>query len=502
LFRRASLIATALAIGIGAWLSPSILERLLQPAGERITFILVSIRMFVEHPLSGVGPGMWVVDRIRYTEPPEPNYYVPHAHNVVAQSLAELGVVGVVAGAIVIAVMVRLIVLGVRSEDRLTRRLGWAALFGGFFVLIQQLVESYTDSIGLWLCFALVIAHLDARATRETPPPPTRRWAPIAGALALTLGAAGLWIGWTESAALQSDDALFAANRGDWAAATDFARSASERDPLPPYLFALGVAEAYSGDQASALLHMRAAVLADDYPTAWLNVAELNRAAGQPNAAREALARAMRLGYQEPQVAVGASTIALAVGDRHMAVTALAAALASAPGLASDPYWMDPSRRSLFDEALDKALEDGPPSAWLLALEGSRPATAAGLVAKLPEDQREVPSLVIGAWAGDLNDFDTLHHLASSKPDDIDTALLCLRLAYRASEQGADVASWRCDHVLRPNIPMVVRVINRQAWCRLLPGADYWPHFGNSYHHQGLCDQLVPGIPRLVTVPP
>ena len=48
-------------------------------------------------PLTGQGPGSWAPDRIAFTDASEIDYYIPHAHNVPAQTLAEFGLVGVVA---------------------------------------------------------------------------------------------------------------------------------------------------------------------------------------------------------------------------------------------------------------------------------------------------------------------------------------------------------------------------------------------------------------------
>ena len=67
-----------------------------------LAYFTTALRMFADHPLTGVGPGGWVAERIVYTRVGELDYTVPHAHDIYLQGLAEMGLLGVVAGLVVV----------------------------------------------------------------------------------------------------------------------------------------------------------------------------------------------------------------------------------------------------------------------------------------------------------------------------------------------------------------------------------------------------------------
>ncbi len=244
--------------------------------------------------------------------------------------------------------LARLVWLGIRSNDALAQRLGWTSLVAIVYLAVHQLVDFYPNMAAIGFLFALLIARLDALTPAEPP------WSgvlltaarPVMGgkaAVAVLAVATVVSFGWllrSERAALDGQQATDAANDGDWAGALVAARRAVAADPdMPPYLFTQGLSAAHEGQLEEALAAMRRAAEIDDFPTAWLDVAQLELERGDDDAARDALGRAMRIGFQNPQVAYGAMTIYEALGDREAAVSAAADALVAAPGLASDPSW-------------------------------------------------------------------------------------------------------------------------------------------------------------------
>ena len=485
--------------------SRAVASRLGEPAGDtRTAFTHASVSMFAEDPVTGVGPGMWVVERIASTQPPDVDYYIPHAHNLVLQTLAELGLVGAAAGVVVAAVLLRLVRRGLRSPDALARRLGWATVASTVFLVVLQLFSNYANLPALWLCFGLVVARLDALMTADDAPMPNRVFAPVGLALAVGIGGAGAWLAMSERAALANDAAVGAANAADWTAAEVSARVALDMDPaMTPYAFTLGLAEAHTGQPEEALAHLRASAAIDDYPIAWLNVARLELDLGRPDAGRAALANAMRLGYQQPQVALGASLMYLELGDRPPAVAALAQALVVAPALASDPWWDATGRRSLLEDALTAAIANATPeTGYRLALEGERPEAAAALVGVMAAEQRTIPGLVVRAWAGDKVAFDDLHARAFDDPMDITTVALCRRLALHSSVESHLAVPWRCDDAGAPDIPIVIRIDapDYGEWAPVpgLPGPDASVHVIYVYRRLAPLDKLVPGIPAVV----
>lgn len=505
-FRRAAVAGIAITMTIGLILAPAIGIRLVQPASDRFQYASVSIRMIADKPLTGIGPGMWVVDRIRYTDASELDEYTPHAHNLPFQTLAELGFVGAVAGVVVLAVLLRLVVRGANARDPAAQRLAWATVFGGVFLLIYQLTSSFIDAAGIWLCYALVVARLDALLMAEQRPTSGRIFAPVGVGMAVVLAGATMWLGYSERAALTNDIAVSAANTGDWDRARAAAEQAHEQDPsMPPYGFTLGIAEAHTGRPSEALAHIRASAEIDDFPVAWLDVARLELDLGNGEAGRTALDKAMRLGYQQPQVAFGASQMYIELGDRPAAVSALADALLVAPTMASDPWWAQTGQRPLLEDALSAALPEATPDVgYRLALEGSRPDVAAAIVASMPPDVRTIPDLVSRAWAGDAAAFDALHARSVDDPLDVATVLACLRVADRSRNDGVPGGDWTCDRAGTPGLvhPVYVRVVPARLVLTPLPGpADSTPYFLNFYRREGPFYRLVPGISELSVIP-
>ncbi len=71
----------------------------LDDSGYRAGFTRASIAMFESSPLTGVGPAIWATLRAANSLPTDPDLYIPHAHSIYFQTLAEYGLAGIVAGA-------------------------------------------------------------------------------------------------------------------------------------------------------------------------------------------------------------------------------------------------------------------------------------------------------------------------------------------------------------------------------------------------------------------
>jgi O-antigen ligase len=504
---RIGVLAAVIVVGILlVVLSPGIIRRLTDnPTDARLVFLTTSVRMFESKPLTGVGPGMWVVDRLRFIDPAAGDQYVPHAHNIVSQTLAELGLLGIAAGLVLAAALALLVIRGMRSSNPLTRRLAWGGLFASIYFLGAQMTDFFANLPAVGFCYALTIARLDARVSGDSPVEPqrTRRrpWlaAVTAGVIAVGILGATLWLARSEEAAWHAEQAVRSANEGQWTDALAAARRASDHDPgMPPYLFTLGLAEAKTGDTNAALVHLRESAKIDDYPTTWLDVARLELDQGHTAEARQAVAAAMRIGYEEPKVAIGAVTLDLELGDRAAAVGALTSALVFAPGLASDPYWSTGSRSPILSEAVTSALTATDPSiAYKIALEAGRLEDAATLVATIAPDERAVPDLVVRAWGGDRAAFDQLHELAVADPLTGETGTLCRRVADHSTEPGWTGDALICDGTGRRGAIIVVRVDPPSSWWGILPGPNAYQHWAFGYRRFAPGDDLVPGLPHV-----
>lgn len=494
---------------------PTILSRLAEPASDlRSSLGAAAWRMFLEHPATGVGPGMFVVERASHALPTEIDYYVAHAHDIFVQTVAELGIVGVIAG-LVVAVNVGLLIRrGIRSDDPLRRRLGWAALAGVLYLMAHQLFDFYANMPAIGFFLALSVARLDALTTRQTTPAPgsagsrTRwpAWAPGVAMVAILVGSglATAWLGRTESLALAARDATTAANEGDWPVAMARAQAAVDGDPdMPPYLFTLGLAAANSGDLDLARDAFARTAALDNYPTSWLNLAGIETALGHDEAAATALENAMRLGRIQPQVAVGAASLYVVLGDDDAAASAASDALADAPGLAGDPYWMSsPGLTAAWKRGLQQALERiGPEQAYELALEAGQPKVAERIVSALPEPTRVNLQLVIDAWDGDAAAFQAVRARAAASPLDALAVSLCVRVAFHAQDAlGLDPTTWNCDRVGYAYSPILYRVGPPPTSREFIPGPNATWHFQGAYERFVPFNELIPGLPSISPV--
>lgn len=483
----------------------AVLPRLSDTSGASLrgSLISTSIRMFEASPLTGRGPGSWTPDRIAFTDPSEIDYYIPHAHNVPAQTLAEFGLVGLVAAIVVVVLLLRLIWTGLRHGDRPTRQLAYAALFAAAYITAQQLVDAWIHQPAILFALALPIARLDAamRPARrdpvpeDTPDDASARRRSLALTLALLIavivGSAAAY--WPEPAATLDLYAVSAADKGDWAEALDRSTQAATADPrLPPYQLVRGLAAANLGDLYTAREALSLAT-ADDFPATWIDLAALQVRLGDETGARESLGRATRLGVQQPAIAVAAADLYRQLGLPDLARAQLAAAFALFPSLAADPLWQEPDWQAIADGAVTDALHAaGPWQAMLLALEAGRPDAARAILPSLAPADRDLGSTVVDAWTGDQSAFERLHAAALEGPLDANTVALCRRVA-RVHDPSAAAPGWTCDGRFREGTYAVGRIGAGDNDVPI-PGPDAYWQGAYAYRRPGPLDTLVPWV--------
>ena len=322
-----------------------------------------------------MGAGGWVADRIAMTASTETDYYIPHAHNIYAQTAAEHGVIGVVAGAIAIACLAWLIRDGLRDTDTVRRRWAWAALFGTIYFGAHQLLDFYANFPAMLFAFALPVAWLDATAARSVTAglprlrisePHATGWARRARRGRTVLVIAGRRAARPGGARQGDEPAGGCRVRGDWAAALPLLRAAHDADPeMPAYTFERG-SRPRTGAPGNALASLETVANSDDLPVAWLDVAALRQDAGDapapgtrwtgrfvsaPSSPASCLPRVPS--WSGPATPTGRTSM----GGRP----------ASLPSLAGDPWWLDPVRAARWPGIRDAALAGMGPEA------GSRP---------------------------------------------------------------------------------------------------------------------------------
>lgn len=154
-----------------------LLESRLDPHGsskvERIYIWKAASRMWLEHPLTGVGLGAFSYSYPSYKLPEASEPVVAFAHNLVMNTLAETGVLGLVGLGLLIATWYR---RGARAARHgADAHLAWGCLAALTALLVHQLFDgtawSLQTGLGLWLLGA-VLSQLEGDASSR---PATRR---------------------------------------------------------------------------------------------------------------------------------------------------------------------------------------------------------------------------------------------------------------------------------------------------------------------------------------
>jgi tetratricopeptide (TPR) repeat protein len=512
---RIGLLAGVIGVPVAIVAGPAIIRRLAGGGDAlRVTLNLTALRMFGEDPITGSGPGTWVVRRAAFTEPEEVDYYIPHAHNVFTQGLAEFGFVGVVAALIVAAFVARLLVHALRDDSADRRRMAWAAIFGLAYFGGHQVVDLYMNLPAIMFAAVIPVAYLDATALGTREPAfgsPDRRRSVVralegrAGLAMITIACAMsiAWLAQIDVAAATSLQASAAAIDDDPASAASLSLGALGGDPdLPAYWFQTGLATAIQ-DPERAYALMRRSAETDDFPHAWLNVAAMELDRGDPAAAKEALERAIRLGWQQPAVSFPAGTMYAQMDESGPAVEAFAQALVLAPDLGDDPFWeSDPKVLAAHDPAVDRAITLGGPSvAPFIALFGGRPDDARSLAEALGDDERQIATLAIDAWTGDDAAQAGLVALAEADPLDTRAVVWSALLAARDGDETARNRFRTWAGIVGGSLGTAIgqdTVVTDKPWNRRQvagPNANF--HGVYTYRRLYPWDLLVPGLPKL-----
>jgi hypothetical protein len=405
--------------GFSVLVLPAALARVSEGGGAdvRLSYAASSVRMIATHPVWGVGPGLWGPLRATYTGASDYDYYLPQAHNIVLQTLAEFGIVGLLAGAVVILLTVRFLRAGLRSEDPGVRRFALAAAFNLAFVGIQEFVNPFATQPAVLFAMLLPLAWVDGltshRAARLSRP-----------ATALLLGGivvAGGFLISIEGVGLKNVLAL-RLNHFEDPAAISLSQGTTLSDPqLPVYRLNAGLIAAQAGELSGARLLFAAVTASDDFPAAWLDLAAVDVKLGNSAEAHAALERAMRLGRQDPGIAFAAGHLYLAIGDRPAAIGAFQFAILHAAPIANRQYWDVNGGAPLQNASVEAAL--GAFSAdeelrFEIALYSSDWHRAADQIDRLPAQHRQVARAAIATFQGQAEALQALLTMARQAPSD------------------------------------------------------------------------------------
>lgn len=455
--------------------------------GLRQTFFEVSLGMFQSSPITGIGPGMWPVQRALFTSQTGVDFWNPHAQSVYLQTVAEFGVVGVIAAIIVVACLVWVVRDGIRSQSAERRRVGYATLFVLAAMATQQTVDFFANVPALLVALAIPVAWLDATASE---PPWARiaagRWRLPARPVALTMAgvvlvvAAGLIR--IESVAATSNRGIALGESGDWASALPILESAARADPdVPFYWFRVGLAAANTGQHAVAREAFTRSAEMDGLAVAWIDLAAEDLAAGDRASAAKHVGQGERLGWQDAAAMVAAADVRERLGNREMAVEDARYAIQDAPSLASDADgWSMVLPGTPLDELVDGALAEldrrratfgdvtADSTQGAIAVFASRAEVAIAASDELrkdgvPAEVARVPTVAERAWAGDMAAVQHLEQIARDWPANNSAISWLALLAQRSGDVEAS-ARYRWQALL--NSPFAIN----SAWSLVISG--------------------------------
>lgn len=498
----AAVIAGAAAAVVAA---PVVLDRLLNSGtGGRGQYFTVALRMFEDAPLLGHGPGTWAVRRVTYTEPGELDHYIPHAHDIYLQTLAELGITGAVLGVLALVPLAWLVWRGLNAAAPDTRRWAWAALFVLLFLGLFNVLDFQMNVPAVLVLGALPVAWLDA-STREgfglgRVGASAASWVGRGAQVALGVGCviAVVVLFRAESIATTHQTALAATFTADWEAARGPAEDAWIADPdYPPYAITRGLVASGEGDWETAVEAYGFAAPTDDMAQSWLGLAQAQEALGAPDAEVAAsIERALRIGSQQTSIVFAAGALYDRLGDHDRAGALFAQTLTRYPSLAADPYWSEAGMDARLGDILELAEERSPGSAWEIALAAGEPDRARELA------QGPLQPNIIDAWEGDADALEAVYAVADVETANPYVLGWASRLANRVGDedQASRYRSLAVYEVIEGGeLPGTEIEIDEDGWLQAVPAGTEVGFAGRYLYRRPLGpDLLPPGLPRLV----
>ena len=340
-----------------------------------------ALSQWTEHPIQGAGPGSFPF-LLRLTDYFDSHTFVSrHPDNAAVQLIAEAGLLGVLAVAVVLSGVVRM------------WRRGSAGSGAAAWVLIYALVVSVGTNpfeYGFLLAPLVVWTSLGTfipagKVVDGSRPLRARSLTP---AIMTAIGILALAQTATVAATFAYDGGSRAAGQGSYTDAREMLDLAVMLDPgMALYVRERGAMALISGMPHAAAIDLTAATArnpADDVPHRLLADAWLAR--GDPARALAAARAAVRRDASDPRNQIMLARAAQVYGDSESATRALAMAVLHGPWMTADPIWGSLLQaEQTTTDILDAAVEiwrdghapwlDGLEPAWLVGLADSRQLT-------------------------------------------------------------------------------------------------------------------------------
>lgn len=402
-----------------------------------------ALQLASERPFLGGGPGTYGIWRLDDDVAFLAHRAFPNAHNLVLNTLAETGIVGLVSWLIAVALIVWIFVDRWRDGTS-DRHAVVAAIAGLTMILGHAMVDVVIEQRGL-LLLLLIVAGIGLGSVDG--PAPTRRWR-IARRPA-TVVAAVLVVAFVPAVRAEVAIAGLAAARP--ADATAIAPD------VAPAQVGLAVAADGAGDDAVARAAIEAAQQIEGTAAHRISLAWLARNAGDPATATRLATDALAQDDLDPFVLL--NVLALLDDGTHgdlqlEALTALHVAefAFSADGLPAGIGALDEAARTA---AADILLADARPfAALVVALTADDREHADRIVGAAEPGLREALDLVVDAWFGGADERTALYAETTAAPN-ADTIWASWYVAAHACDL-AEAQRWRRANVIVTGQPPIV----------------------------------------------
>jgi len=344
-----------------------------ESGAPRVDVMEAGAEMFADHPLAGVGPGVYTLLYPEYSGR-FPNHAF-HSHNGYLQVAVDLGLPGIAAVLALAGALAWLLYRGLRETEG-EARLSLIACAGAFVAFgIFSLFDAPNGFKGPLAALAAVgaVAVLGSReriAGAGDDGRPASGWAragryaTIAARVALPVALAGLLITWgrIDAGHYYYSQGLSNAKAGNWAEAIDDARRSAELDPsFAIYWLQLGSVQgqAYLDAGSDELLDdaignlERGLELEPRSAIGYANLALLEAEANDREATLAAAQSALEFANSDVAVVLAAGSALEEANWGDEAVRAYARALFLDAGLADSPFWTGTAfRRTRFDDVI------------------------------------------------------------------------------------------------------------------------------------------------------
>jgi tetratricopeptide (TPR) repeat protein/O-antigen ligase len=277
--------------------------------GARLSYYEIAWREFEYHPLTGTGPFTFGLSLLEHRSIP-PDQPQAHAHNLVLNGAAEMGLPGLLALAVTVILIVR---HGWRALRRTHDQTDWAHTAGCAAAFVALGVHSLVDVPMMFpavtlLMLGILAAGIVQPGDKQAIP---RRKRLVRSFLPVALWAAVLVTGWWSAGVyanyVRGEEFL---RDGGYQHGADVLRRVARTTPdfalyHAEYGYACGLA-AFHGDdtclQAGIDAFQRALTLEAPHAVWWANLAALYWQAGQGDRAVEAMRQATRYAPDDPDL--------------------------------------------------------------------------------------------------------------------------------------------------------------------------------------------------------